>query len=107
MPNKGSALLLKHDGRLLFASTYFCDLVGIKHDKVAGMSFFDFVFPEDNEAARHLFDITEIPHAEPVRFRLRHSDGTERWADIQAAPLNGTGRMYAITVTVNAANDKR
>jgi PAS domain S-box-containing protein len=55
MPFKNTgALLLMLDGRIAFASTYFCDLVGVEHDKVAGKSYFDFVFPEDKDAARTL-----------------------------------------------------
>jgi len=46
MPFKNTGtLLLKLDGEIAFASTYFCDIIGVKHDRVAGMSCFDFVFP--------------------------------------------------------------
>jgi hypothetical protein len=44
-PGKG-AMLIEISGRIAFASTYFCDLVGIEYDKIDGMSFFDFVYPE-------------------------------------------------------------
>ena len=76
---------VRSDGRIAFASTYFCDLVGVEHDKVAGMSYFDFVFPEDMDAARKLFETNGL--ADPLRFRLRRLDGTEIWTDIQAAPV--------------------
>jgi PAS domain S-box-containing protein len=107
MPFKNTgSLLLNLDGRIAFASTYFCDLVGIQHDKVAGMSCFDFVFPEDTDAARDLFETTNLPHSVPLRFRLRRLDGTEVWADIQAVPLQKpTGEeIYAVTATIIAAN---
>jgi len=44
--NKG-AVLVDLTGRIAFASTYFCDLVGVEHSRVAGTSFYDFVLPED------------------------------------------------------------
>jgi len=78
--------------------------MGIKFDKVAGLSCFDFVFPEDMAAARELFEASRLPHKDALRFRLQRLDGTEIWADIQAAPLKAeTGRVYAITATITAA----
>ena len=104
MPFKNAGtLLLMLDGRIAFASTYFCDLVGVAHDKVAGTSYFDFVFPEDMGAARKLFETNVLPH-DPLRLRLRRLNGTEIWTDIQAAPIQTAGGdVYAITVTVTTA----
>jgi PAS domain S-box-containing protein len=104
MPFKNAGtLLLMLDGRIAFASTYFCDLVGVAHDKVAGTSYFDFVFPEDMDAARKLFETNVLPH-DPLRLRLRRLNGTEIWTDIQAAPIQtAEGDVYAITVTVTTA----
>src|SRR5215831_3520936 len=109
MPFKNAgALLLRLDGRIAFASTYFCDLVGVEHNKIAGKSCFDFVFAEDMDAARKLFDTNLLPHANPLRFRLRHVDGTGICTDIQAAPMQTShGDVYAITATVTTANDGR
>jgi PAS domain S-box-containing protein len=100
--NKG-ALLLDLAGRIAFASTYFCDLVGIEHDEVDGKSWFDFVFPQDIDSARDLFNKGKLPYGD--RIRLRRLDGTAVWTDIHAAPMRERGgRIYAITATVTAAN---
>jgi PAS domain S-box-containing protein len=109
MPFKNTvALLLRFDGRIAFGSTYFCDLVGIKYEKITGMSYFDFVFPEDMDAARKLFDTNWLLCANPFRFRLRRADGTEIWIDIQSASLRtANGDVYAITATITAANGSR
>ena len=106
MPFKNTgALLLMLDGEIAFASTYFCDLVGVAHDKIAGTSYFDFVFPEDMDAARKLFVTNSLPHANALRFRLRRLDGTEIWTDIQAVPmLRPPGSAYAITATVTTTS---
>ena len=107
MPFKNTGtLLLKLDGEIAFASTYFCDIIGVKHDRVAGMSCFDFVFPEDMDGARELFEATKISHARSLRFRLRRLDGAEVWTNIQSVPLKTgeTGRIYAITATITAAD---
>ena len=104
---KVGALLLKLDGQIVFASTFFCDLVGISHEKVAGKSYFDFVFPEDMDAARKLLETHVRPH-DPLRLRLLRLDGTEIETDVQPVPvLTAEGDVYAITATVTVANDSR
>ena len=59
------AVMLDLDGRIVFASSYVCDLVGVDHDKIHLMICFDFVFPKDMKAARHALDTLKIPNAEP------------------------------------------
>jgi len=99
--DRKGAVLVDLDGLIAFASTYFCDLVGVEHDEFAGMSCFDFVFPEDMEAAKKLFDENKLPNAAPFSFRLRRTDGTEVWADIQGKAMHtASGEVYAISATV-------
>jgi PAS domain S-box-containing protein len=99
-------LMIGLNGRIAFASTYFCDLVGLDHDKVPGMSCFDFVFPADMDEARKLFEANKLPHAAPFRFRLRRWDGTAVWTDIQGSALQtALGRVYGISATVTLAGE--
>jgi PAS domain S-box-containing protein len=103
-PGKG-AVLIELSGRIAFASTYFCDLVGIEHGKIAGMSFFDFVYPEDMDEARKMFEPSKIPSAKPSSLRLRRIDGTAVWAEIQHTDMESAhGEVYAISATVTAAS---
>jgi PAS domain S-box-containing protein len=102
-PGKG-AMLIEISGRIAFASTYFCDLVGIEYDKIDGMSFFDFVYPEDMNEARKLFEPTKIPSAKLSSLRLRRIDGGLAWVEIHGAPMEDAhGDAYAISATVTAA----
>lgn len=107
MPFSGKgALLINLDGRIVFASTYFCDLVGVEHDKIAGMSCFDFVYAEELDAAKALFEINKQPNAEPFQFRLRRVDGNPVLVDIQGnAMRTAKGDVYAISATVTAADE--
>ena len=103
-PAKGIVVILT-DGRIAFASTYFCDLVGIHYSKAAGMSYFDFVFPEDLDAARQLFQINKHVKADPFSFRLKRLDAAPLpvWVDIQFAPMKlQSGRVYAVSAAVTA-----
>jgi PAS domain S-box-containing protein len=92
-PGKG-AVLIELSGRIAFASTYFCDLVGIEHDKIAGMSFFAFVYPEDMEKARKMFEPTKIPSAEPSSLRLRRIDGGLVSVEIHGAPMEDASSCW-------------
>jgi len=101
------AVLLDFDGRIVFASTYVCDLVGVEHDKIHGMTCFDFVFPEDINAAKRALESNKIPNAAPFRARLRRADGTPVWADVQATSMQtAQADAYAIAATITAVEPK-
>jgi PAS domain S-box-containing protein len=101
------AVMLDMDGRIVFASTYVSDLLGVEFDKITGMSCFDFVFSEDMDAAKRALDVNKIPNAAPFRFRLRRADGTPIWADIQGVAMQPPhGEVYAISATIVAVESK-
>ena len=96
--------MLDLSGQIAFASTYFCDLVGVEHDKVAKMSYLDFVFAEDMHEAKQIFERNHSPCPAPFRIRLRRLDGSPVWVDIQGAALQtAKGEVYAISATMTAA----
>jgi len=98
-PGKG-VVLIDLNGRIAYASTYFCDIVGIEHNAIAGMSCFDFVFPEDMDVARELINARKRV---PFRFRLRRKDGSTAWVNVQGTELQtAQGEIYAISATVTA-----
>jgi PAS domain S-box-containing protein len=93
-----SELLVYLTGRIAFANTHLCDLVGIDHDKISGKCCFDFVFPEDIREAKKL--LNKNPNTEAFRFRLRRIDGEPIWVDIQGLGWQLHGRAYAISAAV-------
>lgn len=96
--------MLDLQGRIAFASSGVCELLGTTPADIAGVSCFDFVFPEDEEQAKALFELNKVPHAEPFRFKLRRKDGSAVWADVQADALRpANGQVYGIVATVTAA----
>jgi len=101
------AVMLDLEGRIAFASTYFCDLVGISHDQAAKMFYHDFVLAEDLQEAKKFFaqdngDARANPDAQAsFRLRLRRSDGSPVWVDVKSVALQTAhGRVYAIAATV-------
>ena len=99
--------LIRMNGQILFANTHFCKLVGVSHTKVAGMSYFDFVFPEDFDAARRLLQTNERLNAESFTLRLRRLDGVAIWVDIKPLVMKWPdGEVYAISAEVTALAEK-
>jgi len=104
MPFRGKgAVMLDLSGRIAFASTYFCDLVGVEHDKVSRMSYHDFVFSEDMLEAKKIFEHNNSPRPAPFRLRLRRLDGSPVWVDVQGVALQtARGEVYALSATITA-----
>src|SRR5262245_18005927 len=95
--------MLDLSGRIAFASTYFCDLVGVEHDKVARMFYVDFVFPEDMHQARQILENNSSPRPAPFRLRLRRMDGSPVLVEVQGTTLQTAhGEVYAISATITA-----
>jgi len=69
------------------------------------MSWFYFVFPQELDEARMLMK-ADIARSVPVRFKLRRSDGTEVWTDVQGSTMQTAGgRVYGISATVTLAGE--
>ena len=100
-------LIVDLNGQIAFANTFFCDLVGVEHSNIRGMSWFDFVFSDDLEAAKKLFETNKGSSAEPFSFRLKRSDETPIWADVQGVAMRtASGEVYAVSATVTKSKAK-
>ena len=103
--SRGTVLFLPN-GQIAQATTYFCKLVGVPAGKIAGMSCFDFVFPEDLDAAKRLFEINKQVNTDQFSFRLRRADGATVWVDIQFAAIKSLrGKVTAVSAAVAAADE--
>jgi PAS domain S-box-containing protein len=98
--------MLNLQGRIAFASSAVCELLRTTPADITGVSCFDFVFPEDVEQAKALFELNKVPHAEPFRFKLRRKDGSAVRVDVQADALRpADGLVYGIVATVTPAQE--
>ena len=101
MPAPKNSLVIDPEGKVLFASTFFCDLVHIDFKKSGGKSFFDFIFPEDTEMVTARLEPSKRPHASPFLLKLKRSDGAPVWTEFQGLPIGSTsGGVCAMTATV-------
>jgi PAS domain S-box-containing protein len=75
------------EGRTVFANKPMVQMLGTTVSAIIGQSSFDFVFPEDAEAAKRLFEIKKGGDTQAFKFRLRRTDGSSVWAEISNTPM--------------------
>ena len=106
MPAYKNSLLIDREWKVIFASSFFCDLVHIDFKKAGGKSLFEFVFPEDAEMVMAQLEASKRPHASPFLLKLKRSDGAPVWTEFQGLPIErASGEAYAMTATVTLASD--
>ena len=88
------------EGNTLFASESMAKLLLTCVEEMLGKSSFDFVFPEDLNAAQRLFGAKSRGDTKPFDFRLRRSDGTPIWMSVQGSPMyDATGAFNGLIGT--------
>src|SRR5215471_7952745 len=101
MPALKNSLVIDSEGKVLFASTFFCDLVHIDFKKSGGKSFFDFIFPEDVEMVTAQLEDSKRPDSSPFLLKLKRSDGAPVWTEFQGLPIeSASGAVCVMTATV-------
>ena len=105
MPELKNSLVIDREGKVVFASSFFCDLVHIDFKKAGGKSFFDFIFPEDTETVTTQLEDSKRHHASPFLLKLKRSDGAPIWTEFQGFPIeSASGEVYAMTAIVTLAS---
>jgi PAS domain S-box-containing protein len=90
-------------GNTAFANERMADLLGTTVEDMVGRPSFDFVYPEDAEAARRLFDGKSRGNMSPFEFRVRRKDGTPLWVTVNGTPMrDATGQFSGIIGTFRA-----
>jgi PAS domain S-box-containing protein len=71
---------------------------------MAGQSSFDYLYPEDVDAAQKLFEAKIRGDSKPFHFKLRRKDGSAIWVDIQGTPMhNAAGEFRGVVGTFSVA----
>jgi PAS domain S-box-containing protein len=74
-------------------------ILGTSPSEMIGRASFDYVFPEDVDAAQRLFDAKTRGDTKPFHFRLRRKDGSAVWVDVQGTMHNAAGVFSGIVGT--------
>jgi PAS domain S-box-containing protein len=94
-------VMIDLNGRVQYANSFACDLLGIEHDEISAESGGHFTFPQDLDEARLRFANCKAGNSELFHFRLRHKNGTPIWVDATCSSLQTpSGAVYGVLVTV-------
>ena len=100
--------IINSDASTLYASAAMCEILRATTADLIGKPSFDYVFPEDAEAAERLFESKQRGDPSPFRFRLRRKDGTAVWVDVQRTPMrNVAGEFIGIVGTFRGADKQK
>lgn len=94
---KDGLWIINAEGATVYANEDMARMLCTTVADLMGKDSFQYVFPEDEEAARELFAAKEAGSRAPFHFRLRRADGSSVWADVQPTPMrNAAGRFLGI-----------
>ena len=99
--------IIDADASTVYANSAMCEILGAEASELIGAPSFNYVFPEDMDAARGLFENKQRGGMRPFHFRLRRKDGSEVWVDVQGTPMHGpAGEFLGIVGTFRVAEEK-
>jgi PAS domain S-box-containing protein len=94
------------DARTTYANERMAEMLGTSRSEMIGQPSFAYLFPTDVESAQRLFDVKKSGSAKPFRFRLRRTDGTALWVDVQGTPMRDTvGAFVGIVGTFSVPDN--
>jgi PAS domain S-box-containing protein len=82
------------NGQTLYANQRMAEILGTTPAAMIGRPSFDYVFPEDIEAAHRMFDAKTRGDMNPFHFRLRCKDGSAVKVDVQGTPMHNAAGMF-------------
>ena len=97
--------IIDAEGKTLFANESMAEILGTTIADLAGQDSFLYVFPEDLPAAQRLFSSKQAGSPAPFHFKLRRSDGSSIWVDVQGTPMhNAMGHFLGIVGTFTVSD---
>ena len=75
------------DGRTVYANQRMAQMLGTTVAAMLGQLSFGFVFPEDVQLAKRLFDTHKRGDSKHFQFRLRRTDGSSAWVSVSNTPM--------------------
>ena len=97
--------IIDAEGKTMFANDAMARILGTTAADLSGQDSFVYVFPEDLPDAQRLFASKQAGSSAPFHFRLRRSDGSSIWVDVQGTPMhNASGRFTGVVGTFTVSD---
>ena len=99
--------IIDAEARTLYASVAMAEILGTDVSAMLGSHSFDYLYPEDLQAAEQLFNDKQKGDPRPFHFRLKRADGSPVWVAVQGTPMNdAAGNFIGIVGTFSVAEDQ-
>lgn len=95
-------------GVISYASPSFQKVLGYDTTEVIGRSAFDFIHPDDRQAAVSAFDPPRLRENDRLEVRCLHADGRHLWFEVAANLLNDeSGRFAGVLLAARDVTSRR
>ncbi len=92
--------IIDAEAKTVFANDRMAEILRTSAPEMLGQPSFTYVFPEDADDARRLFDAKKRGSVNPFSFRLRRADGSAVSVEVQGTPMhNAAGDFLGIVGT--------
>jgi PAS domain S-box-containing protein len=80
--------------RTAYVNDRMAEILGVPPSEMLGQDSLHYVFPEDLDNARRLFQGKKSGDTSPFRFRLRRPDGVGVWVSVQGTPMYDSAGVF-------------
>ncbi len=94
------------DANTLYANGAMAEILHTTTEEMAGKSSFAYLFPEDEPAAQRLFEGKKQGENGHFHFRLRRTDGSAVWVEVQGTPMRNTAGEFIGVVGTFSIRDR-
>jgi PAS domain S-box-containing protein len=92
--------IIDANANTLYANGAMAKILHTTTEEMAGQSSFAYLLPEDMPAAERLFQAQKQGENGHFQFRLRRSDGSAVWVEVQGTPMrNAAGDFIGVVGT--------
>src|SRR5438309_12017660 len=106
-PHRDGIWTIDSEGKTIFARDLMAEILGTTAAEMIGQPSFDFVFPEDADAAQRLFQAKQRGDIDPFEFRIRRLDSSPVFVRIQGTPMfDDDGTFRGIVGTFSVIHDR-
>lgn len=97
---KDGIWIIDSEAITVYASAQMADILGTTPAEMIGQPSFTYIFPEDGDSAKRLFETKKRGGVDPFHFRLRRKDGSAVWVEVQGTAMyNARGQFTGIVGT--------
>jgi PAS domain S-box-containing protein len=106
--DKDGIWIIDIEAKTVYANHRMAAILGTSPSEMLGRGSFEYVFPEDRNAAQSLFNFKKGGDVDTFQFRLRRQDGSAVWVNVQGTPkYDARGKFDGIVGTFRVIDEPK